>query len=137
MLGGERYAVHVRAQKFPGVLARITLYAKFVQTQQLRSCTPVKVSFDKTNAFCCLLLSCECFISGGEEQIFSAFQIHPPSCVRLSIQSTSELRRKCESPSSEDRRVRRILQTSELRVVILNLMWNKNFFSHVYISSIT
>ena len=57
-------------RKIPVVLASITLYAKFVQTQQLRSCTSVKVSFDKMNAFCCLLLSCECFICGGEEQIF-------------------------------------------------------------------
>lgn len=62
---------------FPEVLASIAQYAKFVQTQQLRSCTPVKVSFDKMNAFCCLLLSCEYFISGGEEQIFSVFQIQP------------------------------------------------------------
>lgn len=122
---------------FPGVLASITLYAKFVQTQQLRSCTPVKVSFDRMNAFCCLLLSCECFISGGEEQIFSVIQIQPSSCLRLSIQSTSELRRKCEFPSTKERRVRRTLQASELRVVILNLMWNKYFFSHIYISSIT
>lgn len=60
----------IELKKFPGVLASITLYAKFVQTQHLRSCTPVKVSFDKMNAFCCLLLSGECFISGGEEQIF-------------------------------------------------------------------
>lgn len=65
-------------RKFPGVLASITLYAKFAQTQQLRSCTPVKVSFDKMNVFCCLLLSCEYFITGGEEeQIFSVFQIQP------------------------------------------------------------
>lgn len=123
-------------RKFPGVLASITLYAKFVQTQQLRSCTPVKVSFDKMNAFCCLLLSCECFIFEGEEQIFSVFQIQPSSYVRHSIQSTSEQMRKCEFPSSEDRRVRRTLQASELRVVILNLTWNKYFFSHIYISSI-
>lgn len=58
-------------RRFPAVLASITLYAKFVQTQQLRSCTPVKVSSDKMNVFCCLLLSCERFISGGgEERIF-------------------------------------------------------------------
>lgn len=65
-------------RNFPEVLASITLYAKFVQTQQLRSCTPFKVSFDKMNVFCCLLLSCECFISRRkEEQIFSVFQIQP------------------------------------------------------------
>lgn len=68
------YVLNLR--KFLGVLASITLYAKFVQTQQLRSCTPVKVSFDKMNVFCCLLLSCEYFISEGrEEQIFSILQI--------------------------------------------------------------
>lgn len=113
---------------FPEVLASITQYAKFVQTQQLRSCTPVKVSFDKMNAFCCLLLSCEYFISGGEEeQISLSFRSRP--FVRVSIQSMSAPRKKHESPSFEDFRIARRQRPFNLQslgwLIILNLMCDK------------